>query len=172
MSDPQTSSDAGEAVAVLDIETLITRPVMTIDGARYEILHPDEVSVIEQARFGRAGRRIDQLAQSDDALDETRLDELVKETARKIAVGVPDDVWAKLTGTHHWAIVDVFTALSLRSKMTVAGAMVRSTGDIDAMFRPVAAQTGEKSSPASSASTEAARKSGWRKFLREWSGLL
>lgn len=159
---------------LLDIETLITRPHITIDDQSFEVLHPDELTVIEQARFGRAGRKIDQLAQfdSDDAskVEETdaKLKALVEQTARKIVVEVSEETWAKLSGAHHWAIVDVFTALSLRQKMAVAGAMVRSTGDIDAMFRPE--PTGAKSSPASSASTAGQRSTGWLNALRGWFG--
>lgn len=159
-------------IALLELTTRIERPQIAIDEVRYEILHPDELSVIEQARFGRAGRQIDRLAESDENGEDDKLNALIEETARKIAVGVPDDVWVKLNGAIQWAIIDLFTALSLRQKMTVAGAMSRAAGDLDGLFRPASQPTGGQSSPASSGSTASARKRGWKKFLSDWSGLI
>lgn len=157
---------------LLDLTTLITRPVIAIDGAKFEILHPDQMSVIEQARMARAAREIDTLtearpedpdAQADSDL---RLDDLIAETARRIAPDVPSEVWEKLSGAQHWAIIELFFALSLQRKMAAAGAMVRATGDLDALIRP----TGAKSSPALSAGLAARPGTGWRSALRALSG--
>jgi len=162
--------DEPDRPALLDLDTLVVRPLINIDEAKFEILHPNELSVIAQARFGRDGRRIDELEKDDSAKAEEELEQLINRTARKIAVGVPDTVWAKLSGSHHWAIVDLFTGLSLRQKMAVAGAMYKASGDMETLFRPQAdaspAPTGAKSSPNFNASMEAAPRAGWIKSLR------
>lgn len=153
-------------IPLLELETLVERPVIAIDDVKYEIIHPNELSIIEQARFGRAGRKIDELQIKESEEAEEELQALVKATAKKIAPDVPDEVWEKTTGAIRWAIVDLFTALSLRQKMTVAGAMAKAAGNLDSLFREEPAPTGGKSSPSSSASTAESQQPGWKATLQ------
>lgn len=153
-------------IPLLELTTLTERPVIDIDGVKYEIIHPNELSVIEQARFGRAGRKIDELQLKEGEEAEAELDQLIKATASKIAPDVPEEVWAKTTGAIRWAIVDLFTALSLRQKMTVAGAMAKAAGNLDSLFRGGLEPTGGKSSPSLSAFTAENPQPGWRNTLR------
>ncbi|WP_086619276.1 hypothetical protein [Erythrobacter tepidarius] len=147
--------------ALLDLDTLIERPFITIDGERVEILHPDELSVIESHRFGVWGRRIEELAQQTGEEAEKELDALVATVARKICVGASDALFARLPGTQRWAIIDLFTALRLRSTLKVAGAMEAARGELPAWI-------GASSSPGSSGSTADGRRTGWRRFLPGW----
>lgn len=146
---------------LLDLDTLIVRPTIEIDGQRYEIMSADELSVLESHRFGIWGRRIEQLAASDDEEDGAEYQELISRLARKILIGASDEVFARLTGAHELAIVDVFTGLLLRNKLGVAGAMATAMGD---------PRIGAMLFPGSSASTEASRAGGWRARLRRWFG--
>lgn len=150
---------------LLDLDTLVERPFITIDGVSVDILNPEELSVIESHRFGVWGRRIEQLSNETGEEAEKELDQLVATVARKICVGATDEQFAKLPGSQRWQIVDVFTALRLRTSLKVAGAMKAATGEL-----PEWAQSsiGVNSSPASSGSTAVGRRTGWRRFLPGW----
>jgi hypothetical protein len=154
---------------LLDLTTLITRPTIIIDGEIFEILSPDEVSIIDSHRFGLWGRRIQALAdiEGDDA--EKELTELVSKVARKVTVGVPDEVFAKLPGAHRQAISDVFTGLLLRNRLGVAGAIAKAAG-LGTTQTSESLPTGERPSLASSASSAVSRNGGWLKPLRRWFG--
>jgi hypothetical protein len=159
---------------LLDLTTLITRPTIRIDEEIFEILSPDEVSIIDSHRFGLWGRRIQALAdiEGDDA--EKELTELVSKVARKVTVGVPDEVFAKLPGAHRQAISDVFTGLLLRNRLGVAGAIAKAAGlgaaGLGTTQSSERLPTGERPSPVSSVSLADSRSGGWLKRLRRWFG--
>lgn len=152
---------------LLDLDTLFERPFITIDGQPFSLRSPDELSVAESHRFGRWGKQLEalQVDERDEAAAE--LEELVGTMARAILIDVPDDVFAKISGTDRWAIIDVFTGLLLRKKLKVAGAMTTATGPIPA---GLASLTGVSSSPGSSASTAAPHTTGFIARLRSWFG--
>jgi hypothetical protein len=102
------------------------------------------------------------------------LEQLVDKVARKVAVGVPDDVWTQLSGAHKQAIADVFTGLLLRNRLGVAGAIAKAAG-VDMMTGQMMAQTvgpstGASSSPGSSGSMAAIPRGGWTMRLARWFG--
>ncbi|SCW61821.1 hypothetical protein SAMN02927924_01700 [Sphingobium faniae] len=148
---------------LLDLDTLIVRPAIAIDGSRYEILSPDELSVLDSHRFGVWGRRIEALSQGDNADDADELEELYEKVSRAVLVDVPEAVFARLTGSQRIAIVDVFTGLLLRSKLGVAGAMATAMGTATEGL-----WTGGGSFPGSNASTADRRAGGFWKRLRGW----
>lgn len=167
---PENSQASGTADGpLLDLTTLITRPRIKIDGEIFEILSPDEVSIIDSHRFGLWGRRIQALADIEGEDAEKELTELVSKVARKVTVGVPDEVFAKLPGAHRQAISDVFTGLLLRNRLGVAGAIARAAG-LGTTENSESLPTGERLSPASSASSADSRNGGWLKPLRRWFG--
>lgn len=65
----------------------------------------------------------------------------------------------KLSGAQKMAVVEVFTGLLIRRKLSLAGAIATSMVENKAGNR----QTGEKSSPVSSASSEAIPDGGSKK---------
>ncbi|WP_034157926.1 hypothetical protein [Sphingomonas sp. ERG5] len=144
---------------LLNLDTLIVRPTIDIDGRRFEIFSADELSVLDSHRFGIWGRRIEKLAASDDDADSVEYGALIDRVARAVIVDVPDDVFGKLSGAQQMAIVDVFTGLLLRNKLGVAGAMATAMG---------ALRTGETLFPGFSASTAAQDNGGWLKRLPRW----
>lgn len=157
------ADDAASNEPLLNLNTLIVRPTIAIDGQRFEIMSPDELSILDGQRFGIWGRRINALAESDDdTADQEELEQLVDKVARKVAVGVPDDVFAKLSGANKQSIADVFTGLLLRNRLGVAGAIAKAAG--------VPLSTGEKSFPSSSGSMAGSRNGGWLKRLLRWFG--
>lgn len=117
---------------ILDLATLIERPIISIDGHDYALLSHDELSVVDLHRLQTSGRRIDALMEKDDELSEgdaRELARLVRETSDRVMIGVPEDVRAKLGDSHRLAVLEVFTKLPLRrTATTAAGATARSTG--------------------------------------------
>lgn len=147
---------------LLDLNTMIMRPVISIDGTRFELLSPDELSVLASHRLGVRGRRIEQLSQSDDDQDGEELDKLITEVVEEVLCDVPEEVFAKLTGTHRMAIADVFTGLLLRNKLGVAEAMATAMGRN---------RIGAKLYPDFSDFSEDRPRGGWWKRPLRWFGL-
>ena len=161
-------AEAGKA-PLLDLDTLVERPFITVDGERVEILNPDELSVIESHRFGVWGRRIEALATETGEAAEKEFDALVAMVARRICVGASDETFARLSGSQHWDIVELFTGLLLQKKLKVAGAIAAATGVLPEWAQALTSGSiGASSSPASSGSTADGRRTGWRRFLPGW----
>ena len=139
---------------LLNLSTLIERPALTIDGVRYEMLSPDELSLLDSQRFTIWAGKIDQLSkapdEAGDGIDE--LGEVDDAAARKVLVGVPDEIFATLSAANKLAAIEAFTLLLLQKRMAAAGAIL-----------PAMLRTGAKPSPGSSASTEARRAGGSEK---------
>lgn len=183
METPQSHQQTGAKEApesllsepLLDLSTLTVRPLIAIDGARHEILSPDELSILDSHRLGQWGRRIQELAEAEGDQAEAELEALVGKVARKVAVGVPDDVWAQLSGAHKQAIADVFTGLLLRNRLGVAGAIAKAAG-VEMQAQTGIGQmmgalwTGASSSPGSSGSMAVRPHGGWKTRLARWFG--
>lgn len=171
MARPETPERA--TAPLLDLDTLVARPFIRIDGTSYDILSADELSVIDSHRFANWGRRIEKLAADTSAAAETELEELVNTVSRKICVGVPDAVFAKLPGSQRMDVIDVFTALLLQNKLKVAGAMAAAAGDLPAFLKKLMpGPTGAISFPGSSDFTADNRRTGLKRFLPFWSAPL
>lgn len=146
-------AEAATQEPLLDLNTLIERPTIAIDGERYEILSSDELSLLDTQRFERWGRQIEALAKDDDKADE--LNALVAKVSDRIMVGVPDELRSKLSNAHRLRVIAVFTGLLLGEQLGAAGATLK------VMSRSI----GASSFPASSASS-AARPAGGSKKRR------
>lgn len=178
MDSPKTPSQSSEDASprpfggefLLDLSTLIERPRIKINDVLFEILSPDEISIIDGHRLGVWGRRINVLAEADGEDGDAELEELIDKVARKVAVGVPPEVFAQLTGAHKQAIADVFTGLLLQARLGVAGAIAKAAGMLPGQLaNGTQNSTGASSFPGSSASMEAGRSGGWLKRLLRWS---
>ena len=98
------------AEPLLDIQTLTERPVIAIDGERYEILSLDELSIVDSHRFKSWGRRIQELLERPD-LDDRQGAELVTalhQLTDLVMVGVPEDIRAGLSDGSRMAVAEVF----------------------------------------------------------------
>jgi len=124
---------------LLDLDTLIQRPTITINGNSYEIPSPDELSIAECQKFTIWGREIETLSKDEDAGD--KLDELIGKVAAFVLREIPAEIQAKLKPIHKMQVVSVFTRLLSGQMMATAGAEAANRS------------TGAKSSPASSASS-------------------
>lgn len=149
---------------LLDIETLVQRPTVRVDGVPYELLSANELSVLDAQRFSLWASELDRLQAAGEE-DDPQMQELVDRIARKALVDVPHEVFAKLSGVQRLAVVEVFTALLLRSRMAVAGATARAMGT------EAAVPTGASLFPGFSGSSADRPASGWKKRLCHWFGL-
>lgn len=143
--------------ALLDLNTLIERPAITIDGKRYEILSPEELSILDSQAFTFWGGEIEELSKTKGK--ENELAELVNKVASKVLVDVPSDLKAKLSDAQKFRVVEVFTMLLLRHKIGAVGVAA-------AVMKDMSPSTGEKSFPASSASSAETPRGGSKKRRR------
>ena len=144
-------AEHSEPTPLLDLKTLVERPTIAIDGELYEILSPDELSIVDCHRFAAWGNRIDALM-AKKALTKSEKKELGKilgDLSDKIMAGVPEALRAKLTDPQRMAVAEVFTRLPLQKRLARLGAG-GTTAD-GSQSRP----TGASSSRGSSASTAA-----------------
>lgn len=135
---------------LIDLDTLIRRPSITIDGRAYHLYSPDELTVRQARQFALWAQELDALQQGDEV--DPALDTLIDTIARAAMVDVPDEVIERLSGQHKIAVVEVFIALLLRNRTNVAGAAATAMGN---------GLIGALLSPGSSASTAAPRPTGW-----------
>lgn len=134
---------------ILDLDTLIERPTIRIDGKAYELWSPEELSILDSQYFTLKGREIEELARGEDV---EALSALIEKVCRRCLVEIPDDVFAKLSAPQKTAIVEAFSGLLLRRRLSVAGAIAAAVVE---SRKPETSSTGAISSPGSSASLAA-----------------
>lgn len=124
---------------ILELSTLIDRPIIVIDGERYEIRSPEELSVLDHHRLTKQGKALDVLMAGEDlSIPQHReLESLLASISDFIMVGVPEDVRLKLTDTQRMDVAEVFIALPLRKHLANLSAMLEKMGEGES--------TGEKS---------------------------
>ncbi len=146
---------------MLDINTLIERPIVGIDGKPYEIIAPEELSIVAGAKVARLGRRLDEKMKLDHPTeaDEAALAQVLKDLTEIIMAPVPEEVRDKLGDAQKLAVIEVFTMLLLARKAKLAGGtMVKQLAGqafADLIKNLPKAATGEKSSADASGSTAA-----------------
>ena len=138
---------------LLDIATLADRPKIRIDGTLYEIVSPDELSIIDCHRLAALGRRLDALMAAAElsTADEAELGQVIGALAGRIMIGVPDEVARRLTDGQRLAVIEGFTGL------------LPAPPAAEAARQTAGRSTGGRRSPACSASTAASRPPGSRR---------
>lgn len=129
------------AKPILDLSTLIERPIIRVDGADYHLKSPEELTLLESQQFTAWGKEIEALARDGKSED---LSAVVRIVARDALADVPGEVFGRLSPSQLMAIVEVFTALLLSRRLRLAGAIATAA-------RP----TGASSSPGSSSPSAA-----------------
>lgn len=138
---------------LLDLNTLIERPKITIDGLAYEIASPDELSVLDTQRLAWLGRKLDNLMKQDGAASAKALGDTLEEITARVMEQVPAAVRDQLSDAKKLAVIDVFTMLSLTRKMQLAGAAIPQI--IELLQKTAKPAAGVKQPPGSSDSTAA-----------------
>ena len=100
---------------ILELSTLIERPKITIDGKLYEILSPDELSIVTFQRFGYWAQRIGEIMGEGKIKPklEAELSRLIVELTDRVMVDVPKEVRDKLGDSQRMQIAEVFIQLPL-----------------------------------------------------------
>jgi hypothetical protein len=154
------------STALLNLDTLVVRPVIAIDKKNYEILSPDELPVLTSHLLANKGQRLEELTNQRD-LDESEqaeLEDVLNLISDTIMSPIPECVRAKLTGAQRMSVIEAFSTLLLTKKSGTAAAMLRSLlPAIPTMDEADPPQTGAKRSRGSNASTGARRAGGSRK---------
>ena len=121
------------AKPLLDLTTLIEQPTIKINGTTHEIMHPDQLGVIDFQRLSIMAGRVSDLMKksSHDDSDADALTSVITDLTDRIMVGVPAEVRAKLTESQRLAVAEVFMTLPrVKAKTTrkAASNPSRSTG--------------------------------------------
>lgn len=153
------------STALLNLDTLVVRPVISIDGKKYEILSPDELPVLTSHMLASKGQRMEELTGKRD-LDEAEREELVEVVTAisdTIMSPISETVRAKLSGAQRHAVIEAFSTLLLTKRSGTAAAMLRSLlPAIPTTAEHDEKSTGAKPSRGSSASTAGRRAGGSR----------
>lgn len=145
---------------ILDLQTLIERPKIAIDGKRFEILSPDELPLITTQRAAWLGRRLNKLMNAEEKLSaaqQANMADVLDELASIVMEPVPAEVRATLADAQKQAVIEVFTMLSLARKAKLAGA---AAAGMAAAHMATPSTTGEPPSPGSSDSMAATPSAG------------
>ena len=111
-------AEPNEATPLLDLKTLLERPTIAIDGEHYEILSPDELTVVDSHRFAAWGNRIDKLMAKKTLTkaQEKELGQILGDLGDRIMVGVPEALRVKLSDAQRMEVAEVFTKLPLQKR--------------------------------------------------------
>lgn len=152
---------------MIELSTLIERPVIEIDGETHELTAPDELTIMQSARIAALGRKLDVLMKTENPQpqDQKALEKVLEELTGLIMAPVPHEVRSRLAEAHQLAVIEVFTTLLLARKTKLAGAtMFREVvgGALDAATKAAAKEAaakkvadGQPSQPGASGSTAA-----------------
>ena len=104
---------------LIELTTVARRPKIAIDDELYEILSPDELSIVDCHRFAAWGNRIDALMAkaSLSQKEERELGTILSDLSDRIMVGVPKDQRTKLGDAQRMEVAEVFTRLPLRKRL-------------------------------------------------------
>ncbi len=131
---------------VLEINTLLPKDVIAIDGVTYELIRPDQfLSLFDYSRYERLFNRVVELTTKDDVTDaeEVELNAAVDRMARMVW-RAPAEVHDQLTPRQRMQVVTAFLRLPATNRATPA-----------AEPAPTLPLIGAQNSPDSNASTEA-----------------
>lgn len=137
---------------LLTLSTLVDHERIVIDEVSYNLRNLDELSVVDAARAAQIGKRLQALApRLSDLSDDVAiaLDRDV-ETIVRMVLDAPNEVHAKLTFQHRFAVAKAFMSRRAASRTGTGATPVSSAR------RP----TGSRSSRGSSASTGSRRRTG------------
>jgi hypothetical protein len=105
------------AKPVLDLDTLVERAPVRIDGQMYEMLNPAELSILDLHRFGAAGEELASLKRIDSTTEiSDEQMQLISATLTRmvrIILRAPAEVQDRLTDVHRFRIVNAFNELTL-----------------------------------------------------------
>ena len=85
------------------------RKRISIDDAEYELATTDDLELKESLMLGQAGKRVQKCMSGE--ITDTGVEEiqtLLDKVVRRVVIGLPDEVFAKLRDGHKIAIMEAF----------------------------------------------------------------
>lgn len=142
-----------KAKEILSLNTMLVRPPIEIDGARFDITAPGELSIEETYRLADLGRKLDNLRGTVGLAEaqQSQLTETLTAICDIILAPVPKEIQAKLNDAQRLSVIEVFTMLLSADRLKLAG---------ETVMKVISQYLGEKPSPGSSGSTAEAPKAG------------
>lgn len=110
---------------ILELATLTDRATVTFDGTAYELINPEELSIVDTHRVGKWGARVQELY----ADPENRSDEEIQELASlldrlcRLLWRAPTEIHDKLTDNQRLSVATAFIALQRGTLPVPAGAI-------------------------------------------------
>ena len=126
---------------ILNLDTLVERAVVRIDGTDYELLNPGELSVLDFHKIGKRAERVEAMLKEEGDLSEDQVVTLTEalDALCRLVLRAPAEVHARLSDTQRLKVTQAFTVLQREQPGPPAGG-----DDV-----PTAPSTGESNSPAS-----------------------
>jgi len=134
---------------ILDLDTLVERPTIRVDGKLYEIRSHDELSVLDHHRLVQQGKRLDELMARPelDADSRAEVGTLLYEISDFVMVGVPAQVRAKLSDAQRASVAEVFTVLPTQQRIARAAAAIGAAATRTGASRPRASNASTAATP-------------------------
>lgn len=110
--------------SILELATLTEHATVAIDGTAYELINPEEISIVDTHRVGKWGARVQELYKDLEARSDEEVSELASLLDRlcRLIWKAPSDVHDRLTDTQRLSVVTAFTGLQRGKRPVPAGA--------------------------------------------------
>lgn len=97
---------------LLNLDTLVEHRTVRVDGVAYDLLNPEEVSLLDYHRIAKQSARVASALEAEEMTDEqaVELSRLLDSLCRFI-LRAPEEVHAKLTDANKLRVLQVFTEL-------------------------------------------------------------
>lgn len=101
---------------VLNLDSLTERRAVRFEGTDYDLLNPEEVSILDYHRIVKQAHRIDEIMGSGKSTSDLSEAEVAEMTAAldravRMILRAPDEVHAKFSDLARLAIISVFSDL-------------------------------------------------------------
>lgn len=125
MGTDTTTTDSAKKKPLLDLDSLLERPLVSVDGVPYELVTPDELTIVEHRRLLKLGQRLEALESKEDPTeaDEQEHQEVLGALCRKVLVA-PASVIEGLSRANRASIALAFSQLRMMTALRMAGALV------------------------------------------------
>lgn len=130
---------------LLNLTTLIEQPTIRINKVTHEILHPDQLGVLDFQRLSKMAGRVSELMKVGDPTDADadELTKIIEDLTDRIMVGVPPEVRAKLTEAQRLAVAEVFMTLPrVQSRQALRAMKSKKTANRSGGSRPRSGASG------------------------------
>ncbi len=103
---------ADKTEPLLNLDTLVEHRTVRIDRVEYDLLNPEEVSLLDYHRIQKQSNRVAAMMEAAEMTDEQAEDlSRLLDSLCKFVLRAPEEVHAKLIDTNKLRVIEVFTNL-------------------------------------------------------------